>query len=254
MIRKLLKFGLITLIWLGIWQIIAISVGEELLLPSPVSTVRALWELCGTALFWRTLRTSFLRVLTGILISLALGIAGGITAGLLPPFRDFFAPVLAVIRATPVASFIVLLVLWMSRDIVPAVISVLTVLPVVWEGARQGIASTDRRLLEMAGVYRLPLAKKIGRIYVPSVCPYIMSSVRASLGMAWKAGIAAEIITLPMTSIGRQIYYSGNNLQTDRMFGWTVAVILLSVLVDFGMSFLFRCLEGIRRRKRGESA
>lgn len=243
MIRKLLKYGLIPLIWLGIWQLVAMKVGEELLLPSPISTVRALWELCKTALFWQTVKTSFLRVLTGILISLGLGIVGGIAAGLLPPVQDFFAPVLAIIRATPVASFIVLLVLWMSRDSVPTVISVLMVLPVIWEGARQGIVSTDRRLLEMAGVYRLPFARKIGRIYVPSVYPYILSAARSSLGMAWKAGIAAEIITMPMTSIGRQIYYSSNNLQTAKMFGWTAAVIILSALVDFGMSFLLKCLE-----------
>ncbi len=253
MMRKLLKYSLIALFWLGLWQIVALRVGEELLLPSPISTVKALWELCKTELFWKTVGTSFLRILTGILISLGLGIVGGILAGIFPIIRDLFSPILAVIRATPVASFIVLLVLWMNRDSVPAVISVLMVLPVVWEGVRQGIATTDPKLLEMAKTFRLPFWRKIGRIYVPSVYPYLISATRASLGMAWKAGIAAEIITMPMTSIGRQIYYSSNNLQTAKMFGWTVAVILLSVVVDFGMSFLLRRLE-IRKGMGGDAA
>lgn len=253
MMRKLVKYSLIALFWLGLWQLIALWVGEELLLPSPIATALALWDLCRTGIFWQTVGTSFLRILIGILISLALGVAGGILAGIFPVIRDIFSPILSVIRATPVASFIVLLVLWMSRDSVPAVISVLMVLPVVWEGVRQGIAETDRGLLEMAKTFRIPFFRKIGRIYIPSVYPYFISATRASLGMAWKAGIAAEIITMPMTSIGRQIYYSSNNLQTAKMFGWTVAVILLSVLVDLGMSFLLRKLE-IRKESGGEAA
>ena len=91
----------------------------------------------------------------------------------------------------------------------------------------------------MAQVYRLPLHRRVRRIYLPSVLPYFLSACRSALGLGWKAGIAAEVIVLPLVSIGRQIYYAGNNLNTAGLFAWTLTVILLSVAVDLSVSGLF---------------
>lgn len=241
--NKAAKYLFAAAFWIAIWQIIAMVVGEELLFPSPMATLRAFLDLCGTSNFWLTVGISFKRIFIGILISMAMGIVGGILTGIAPFFRILFEPILSIIRSTPVASFIVLLVLWMSRDSVPTVISVLMVLPVVWSNVQEGILRTDRELLEMARVFRLPLHKKITGIYLPSVSPYLASAARSSLGMAWKAGIAAEVIVLPLVSIGRQLYFASNNLETARMFAWTATVILLSMLVDALMSLLLKKWE-----------
>lgn len=249
--KKALQYCLVGCFWIAVWQIIALIVGEELLFPSPLSTAKAFGALCVTPTFWQAVGTSFLRIFAGILLSLLLGVVGGVLAGLLPPFDALFAPLLSVVRATPVASFIVLVVLWIERDYVPIVISVLMVLPVVWTNVKEGIKNTDHSLLEMAKVYRIPTVKKVKSIYIPSVFPYFLSAARSSLGMAWKAGIAAEVIVLPLVSIGRQLYYSSNNLETATMFAWTATVVLLSVAVDLGVSFLFRKAEE-RRKKRGD--
>ncbi|MGM9681419.1 MAG: ABC transporter permease [Eubacteriales bacterium] len=253
---KPIKYLFVALFWIALWQTVAMAVGEELLFPSPMATLRAFWDLCKTSNFWLTVAISFKRILIGILISMAMGILGGILTGIVPFFRILFEPILSIIRSTPVASFIVLLVLWMSRDSVPTVISVLMVLPVVWSNVQEGILRTDRELLEMAKVFRLPFYKKIVGIYLPSVAPYLASAARSSLGMAWKAGIAAEVIVLPLCSIGRQLYYASNNLETARMFAWTATVILLSMLVDCLMSRLLRRWETGSKAavKGGESA
>lgn len=240
---KPIKYLFVALFWIALWQIVAMAVGEELLFPSPMATLRAFLKLSKTSDFWLTVAISFKRILIGILISMATGILGGILTGILPFFRILFEPILSIIRSTPVASFIVLLVLWMNRDSVPTVISVLMVLPVVWSNVQEGILRTDRELLEMAKAFRLPFYKKIVGIYLPSVSPYLASAARSSLGMAWKAGIAAEVIVLPLRSIGRQLYYASNNLETARMFAWTATVILLSMLMDCLMSRLLRRWE-----------
>lgn len=218
--------------------------------PSPLSTVKAWGKLCSASLFWQAVGASFLRVLAGIAVSLILGVTGGILSGLFPFFNMLFSPVLTVIRATPVASFIVLVVLWIDRNAVPVIIATLMVLPVVWTSVKEGIRNTDRTILEMAQTYRISPFKKVKNIYIPSVLPYFLSAARSSLGMAWKAGIAAEVIVLPLISIGRQLYYSSNNLETATMFAWTATVIILSVLVDFAVSFLFKKAEA-RVRRRG---
>jgi len=47
--------------------------------------------------------------------------------------------------------------------------------------------------------------------------------------LAWKAGVAAELIGYPAGSMGEQLYYSKFFLETDTLFAWTVVIIILSV-------------------------
>lgn len=253
-VPKPIQYLLVLVFWVALWLLLSKLIGEELLFPSPLSTLKAWLSLCTGESFWVTVGISFQRILVGILISLLLGILGGTLSGFFPIVRIFFAPLLSIIRSAPVASFIVLLVLWMSRDSVPTVISGLMVLPVIWASVEEGITRTDSDLIEMAKVFSLPWTKRLARIYLPSVSPFFRSAVRSSLGMAWKAGIAAEVIVLPMKSIGRQLYYSSNNLETAQVFAWTATVILLGMVVDFVVSLILFRLPNSRRRAKREPA
>ncbi len=239
MIKKILKYALIAAIWLSLWQLIAMIVDKELLFPAPLSVLSRLCELALTAGFYKTIFTSLLRVLLGMLAGIAVGVAGGVLSSLLRFAHDLFSPMLAIIKSTPVASFIILLVLWLSRDATPVVISAIMVLPVVWANVETGLLTTDRSLLEMADAYRLSTAKRISNIYIPSTYPYFLSAMRSSLGMAWKAGIAAEVLLQPLTSVGKQIFESKYMLETRDLFAWTLVVIVLSVLIEQLMMLVF---------------
>lgn len=238
-IKRAAGTALAVLFWILVWWLVSALVNEQLLLPSPLATVKELARLIGTGTFRKAVAVSLLRIIIGIASATALGILfGTLTAGS-SLLDTLFRPLLYIVKSAPVASFIVLLVLWLKKDTVPAVIAALMVLPVIWSNVREGIRRTDRSLLEMAQVYRLPLHRRVRRIYLPSVLPYFLSACRSALGLGWKAGIAAEVIVLPLVSIGRQIYYAGNNLNTAGLFAWTLTVILLSVAVDLSVSGLF---------------
>lgn len=236
---KTLRILLITFFWIALWQMISVIVGEEILFPSPISTCNALFELCLTPDFWKIIGITCFRILIGVMISSFLGILSGILAGLFQPFEELLSPLLVIIRTAPIASFIVLLVLWLKRSTVPMVIASLIVLPVFYSNAREGIRNTDRKLLEMADAYGMNPGKKMSCIYLPSMKPYLFSAAGSSFGMAWKAGVAAEVIVLPVLSIGRQLYYASNNLETEQVFAWTAAVIILSLLMDKITSLIF---------------
>ena len=138
-------------------------------------------------------------------------------------------PLMTVVKSTPVASFVVLALIWIARDWLPVFIALLMVLPVVWSNVCTGIRSADPALLELARVYSWPRGRVLRRIYVPSVRPHFLAALRSGLGFGWKAGIAAEVLTVPHSAIGRMIYESKLYLQTIDLFAWTLAVILLSV-------------------------
>jgi NitT/TauT family transport system permease protein len=167
-------------------------------------------------------------MITGAII----GLIGGALTAFSPFIRNLFSPVLSVVKSTPIASFIILLFLWLDRDTVACVISALIVLPVVWSNVESGILGTDKSLLEMADAYKMTKLAKLRHIYAPSALPYFTASLRSSLGMSWKAGIAAEALILPTISIGKMIFQSKYNLETVDLFAWTSVTVILSVIIE----------------------
>ena len=137
-----------------------------------------------------------------------------------------------MIRSTPVASSILLLLIWLGRDILPSVIVLLMVLPVIWGGVQGGLANLDEQLLEMARLYRLGSGRTLWRVVIPSVLPSFLAACRTAVGLAWKAGIAAEVLTVPPYSIGKRIYEAKLYLETTELFAWTAAVVLVSLMIE----------------------
>ena len=231
-LRKTLRTLAVVLFWLLIWQLAAALVGQELLLPSPLRVARELLRLAGGAEFWLTVAQSIRRVLTGIASAVLLGILLALLTHKSALLRALLSPVMTLVKSTPVASFIILALVWLGRDVVPPVIAALMVLPVVWANVSQGLDGIDPQLLELAQVFRLPRGRVFRRITLPSVLPHLRAALCSALGLGWKAGVAAEILTVPARSIGKRIYEAKIYLETTELFAWTAAVVLLSLVIE----------------------
>lgn len=240
--------------WILVWLAAAKSVGNALLFPSPAAVAKVLWRLVRSPEFYRVTGRSLLNVLCGILAAVAAGI---LAAGLTFRFRilrDLFLPLMTVIKATPVASFIVLLLIFIGAAKVPVIITFLIVLPVVWTNLDEGLSHRDPGLCEVAQVYRFSFFRRLRVLTLPSLRPYFLSACRTSLGLAWKAGIAAEILATPAGTIGRMIGDARLYLETEEMFAWTLTVILLSLGIEYGFVALFRRLDrGARKGADGNA-
>lgn len=226
-----LRLGAVA-VWLLLWQLASMAVGLPLLLPSPLAVLLRLGQLCTGADFWLTVASSLLRILLGFLLGVLFGTA---LAGLCWRFRliDALArPLLGVLKSTPVASFIILALVWVKTTWLATVISFIMVLPLIYANVREGIDSADRQLLEMAQVFRLSRRKTFRYCYLPAILPFFLSAISSALGFAWKSGIAAEVLGRPARAIGSQIYDSKIYLETPDLFAWTLVVILLSVLLE----------------------
>ena len=247
-LKRLLQAGLAIVFWLCVWQVAAAKVNSPFFLPAPAAVLARLGALSATSAFWYTALLSLGRVLLGLLwgILLGFGLAGLTCASRVADL--LLSPAVRVVRATPVASFILLLFLWTDRDSVPTVIAALMVLPVVWSNVTRGIRERDGRLLELARAYRFPPLKTVRLVYLPSVRPYLLSAVTTSMGLAWKSGVAAEVLVLPRMAIGTHIYNTKYYLETADLFAWTLVVIILSLALEHLIRF------GVRRLGGGESA
>lgn len=228
MIRK----PLIILFWVGIWVIAAKVVNQPLLLPSPGSVAMRIIALIALPNFWKITALSLLRITVGILSAVVLGVVFAVITGRSELLQDLFSPILTIIKVTPVASFIILVLVWIGRDYVPSVIAALMVLPVVWHNVRAGLKNVNPELIEMVEIYHVPRHTRFLRLTLPSVMPYFLSAIQTSIGIGWKAGIAAEVLTVPARSIGKMIYESKLYLETTDLFAWTVVVVLISLFIE----------------------
>ena len=172
-IPKALKIIIIAAIWIAIWEVIYLIVGKELIVPSPFHVFIRIFTLAGTAVFWGNIGTSLLRILIGYLLAVILGVLVGTVTAKVAFLDSFLSPAAKVIRATPVASFIILLFVFAARNHIPVITVFLMVLPVVWANVHEGIKSTDPKLLEMAKVYRMPTDRVIKYIYIPEIISFI---------------------------------------------------------------------------------
>lgn len=241
---KALKVVLITLFWFGIWELVSILIGKPLLFPSPIDVIKKLFELILTSQFWKATLLSLCRVGLGIIIAIIIGFLIGILCSFSSILYSLIAPLVTVIKATPVASFIVLFIVLIvnGSEITPIIISALMVFPIVFSNVYQGIKSIDNNLLEVCKIYNIPFKRKMSALYIPSLIPYVTASLLSSIGLGLKAGIAAEVLCIPKTSIGFYLFEGKTYFDNVDVFAWTIPVIIISLILEKSLTKLLNLI------------
>lgn len=243
------------LFWLLVWQLGSMALDSQILLVSPVQVLLRLARLLPTVSFWSAVAFSFCRIAGGFLLATASGI---LLAALSARFRrveELLAPAVLTIKSVPVASFIILALIWFSSRNLAVLISFLMVLPVIYTNVLGGIRAADRELLEMAQVFRIPAPRRIRYVYIPQVLPFFRSACGVALGLCWKSGIAAEVIGMPDGSIGERLQQAKVYLDTPDLFAWTFVIVCVSLAFEKGFLALLTAAERqLRQMHRKKSA
>lgn len=247
--KIVLKFSVI-LCWLFLWQICYCLVRQDVLIVSPWQVWKALWKNAVELSFWKIIIFSLLRIMKGYCFGIGVGMILGICAAKQRLIYELLYPIMSMVRATPVASFILLTLVWLQTDTIPSFISFLMVMPIIFTNIIEGMKTIDTNLLELAKVYQWSSWKKIRFIYNPGLWPYVAAASTMSLGLAWKAGIATEVIASPAFSIGQKLRDGKVYLETAELFAWTAVVILLSVLLEKGLCFLLHKIPSTPGRQK----
>lgn len=247
-LKRLLRLLWPVAFWLVIWHVASVAIGHDILLVSPIDAFARLGELAGEADFWASIAQSLSRIALGFLSATISGVLFAIAASRMTAIRDLLAPLVAAVKAVPVASFVILVLIWVSSEHLSVIISFLMVFPIVYTNMLEGIEQTDRRLLEMAEVFGVGAFDRVRFIYCSQALPYFQAACSLSLGMCWKAGIAAEVIGLPAMSIGEHLYEAKVYLDTADLFAWTIVIICISILFEKAFKKVLDC--GVRAIER----
>ncbi|WKY43597.1 ABC transporter permease subunit [Eubacteriaceae bacterium ES2] len=241
--KRIYKLGMI-LFWFLIWMLAAWRVNNPLVLPSPFDTLKGLAKLTESPDFFLAIIVTLIRVFAGVLFAFAMGVVLGIAGGLNRFFYELLNPLVVTIKSVPVVSVIILINLWIASSLVPLVVTFLICFPVTWTNVSQGIFATDKKLLEMAAVYRVSPAKILKEIYLPSISPYASSALINAIGLGWKVTVTAEVLANALPSMGMNLYYARIYLETDLLFAWTLVIVILSYLIE---KLTIKALKGSAR-------
>lgn len=229
---SIVKAIAVLLFWIFVWFLVSKKVNNDFLFPTPKDTLHALRSLVVTSEFWGATLITLCRILYGIIVSLIIGCGLAVITTVSSLLNVLLKPIMNAAKSVPVACFIILAWLWLDTNVLPIFITALIVIPIVWSNVSQGIDSTDKKLLEVATIFKFSSAKKLFKIYIPSIMPYFVAACRAAFGMAWKAGIAAEVLVVPKQAIGTEIYFSKLWFETPTLFAWTIVIIILSYVIE----------------------
>ena len=230
--KEVLKKVGAALLALTFWEIAALLIHQRILLVTPVAVARRLctiWRVEGSA---RAIWFSFYHIAGGFLLGLILGCLLAYLAAKHPVVETLLWPWMATIKSVPVASFVVICLIWLSARNLSVFISFLIVIPIIYQNVLEGLRAENREMQEVATVFQLPWRKRFRYIELPKLRPFLLSACRVTTGMAWKAGIAAEIIGVPNGSIGKMLYTAKIYLDTDDLLAWTVIIVVISVVAE----------------------
>ncbi len=225
-----------------VWQIAAMILDSNILLASPVSVVKRLGSLLFEPGLLSSVWFSLSRIASGFFLGLVTGVLLAIFADRFIWAENLIFPYMTTIKSVPVASFIVIALIWLSANELSIFISFLIVLPVVYNNLLSGLKSIDGKMMEMAAIFRYSWIKKLLYIYLPHLKPFIISACSVSIGLAWKSGVAAEIIGIPDGSLGEVLYEAKIYLNTTDLFAWTVVIVFVSVVFEKLFMLLIRKL------------
>ena len=229
--NKVAKIIFSLIVILFIWEMLALIVNDSYFLPDVIETGKSLVNIIVSGSFFKVIFTAFYRVFSGLMLGILTGISVAVLCHRFDIVNTILSPIISIMKATPVACIIVLLWIRMNYTEIAVFVVVLMVLPIVWQNVYDGLRSIDRSMLEVTEVFELSRLEKIKVLIIPSVLTYLLPAIVTSVGLAWKAEVAAEIMT--NSNMGKLIYdFKTVSYDTASRFAWTVVIVILSIIFE----------------------
>ena len=225
-----------------VWQVASMLVKNRILLASPVDAFRALINIASGADFWKTIFSSSARIAAGFVLAYLFAILMAVLANRFEWVKLLIWPWVLTIKSVPVASFIVLALVWFNSAELVVFVCFMISFPVAYNNILNGLENADSSQIEAAKTLGAGWLRIVRSISIPNISPYLLSAASTGCGMAFKAGVAAEVIALVNKSIGEQIYMSKIYFETANLFAWTFIIILLSFVFEKIFCFILKKL------------
>lgn len=224
-----------------VWYLASLAVGVTLILPTPGEAFGEFAAYLKSAEFYVNLGSTVLRSLYGFLLSFIIAAVLSLLA-LNGVVKKIVSCLMAVVRAVPTMSVILILVMVFSPDTAPVTVALIVICPTLYSQFSASIESIDPKLIQMSRIYKVGLKDRIFKLYLPNMADGILEGCANGISLNIKLVIAAEALALPVKSIGKMMWYSKAMLEAEKLFALTIAAVILSVAAESIIRLIKRLL------------
>jgi len=233
------KYTLISVVAIFIlWLLFSMIVDNAIILPNPFDVLSELITLISDYDSLRIILTTLYRLFVSLTIAFVLGVVLGLLGGLSQSFDFLIRPIITAVRTLPVASIIIVLLIWFGYQKAPYVITLLVILPVIYESVVNGLNSIDNDYKDVMAVFYGFDIRLIPMVYLPLISPFLLTSLIQSLGLGIKVLVMAEMLSQTKNSIGYILYLERLNLNIDTLFAWTLILILIVSIIEYLIKYI----------------
>jgi sulfonate transport system permease protein len=245
-VKNIILAVIVPLVLLALWELaVRQGLANKNLLPPPTTLWATFVNLITSGKLQTALAVSFKRVFAGFFIASAAGLLLGFFMGLFEPVNRAMSSLVNVLRPIPTIALIPIFIIVLGIG-EPANISII-IIGALWPillNTTAGVLSVDRKLMELAYVYRIGKAKVIFQIILPSALYSIITGLRLGIGGAWMSVVAAEMIGAT-SGIGYMIMFAKSLAQAANMYVLVLVIGVVGLLIDRA---LLVCQHSIRKR------
>ncbi|SDY49734.1 ABC transporter permease [Tindallia californiensis] len=227
-----------TVILLLVWQMLAMAVDREIIIPSPASTLVEIVRIITLPNFLLIIMNTLRRAVIGFFIALTCGLGLGITAGYSKAVYHLLKPLVLINRAVPTMAIILLALIWLDSEKAPILVGFVVIFPILYESIVQGIRNVDGKLIEMMNLYEIQGFQRLKDLYLPSMTSYLQSAMTAAMGLNLKIIVAAEVLSQPALSIGTSFQIERVHLNTAGVFAWAIITVILAAVLEASIGLM----------------
>jgi len=249
-----LGFGALGLaVAISLWEIVALIVGNDIMVPTVQSTVGALFHYLrapypsGSDPLWEDALVSTERVLSGFGIGTLCGVAVGSLMYALQPIRHLIDPIIEVTRPLPPLAFIPVLIMWFGIGQTPKVVLIsIGVLPIMVVTTLAALDSVPKDLEHCGRTLGASKRYVLANVQVRAALPSIVTGMRIAMAASWTSIVAAEMIAAN-SGLGYVILQAGNYLQMPLVFAGIAMIGAVGLLLDTSLRATLFWLDPSRR-------
>ncbi len=238
--RNKIEVFLSCIILLGVWELIARKINNDIYLPTIGQVLKNLYEIIESEKFILHVGSSIYRCLISFIIALIISIFVGGLAYMSRIFRNFLKPINMLAQSIPTMILIVLALIWADKDKAPFIIGFAIVFPILYDSVLGSLTNIDKNIVEMADIYSINLIDKIRYIYLPSIKIKLMQLLVSTFSLAFKVIIAGEVYGQPAYGIGTIVQVEKMNFNTPAIFAWIIIIAIISIGLDYIQQILLK--------------
>ena len=222
------------LLLLLIWEIAALLINSDVM-PSPKTVLIIFYDemIYGEMLYH--LGVTLWRVILAFTIAMLVGTGLGIAMGSKKNLNIMLDGWHILLLNTPALVIIILCYVWFGLNEIAAITAVaLNKIPNVLVTIREGTRAIDRKILEVADVFKVSYKKKFFNFFLPQLYPFIMAAARGGISLIWKIVLVVELLGRS-NGIGYKLNEFFNLFDIASLFAYTLSFVTIMIIVEYSI-------------------